>query len=108
MANFSATMGVIDARLDLSRISDDVYLPNGSTIRGRFLRGEQTVGLDVGTLNDPVRVVAVVFHCAATSAVLALVEGDVITHAGVSYRVLRKSPPGGDDTGRVMLELGTT
>ena len=107
MPNFADVMNQVDARLDASRISDDLTLPDATVIRGRFLRGSLPVeGPDLGIDGAGAVVTQTLFNTAATAAVLALIEGATLTHAGTAYRLQRKYPPRGDHAGRITLELG--
>lgn len=108
MADFKgAVMAAVDARIDASLISDDLTLPDGSTVRGRYeRRAVELEGIDGGINNGAMYGVVCVFHCAATAAVLALIEGDLLRADGVRYKLIRRLPPAGDNNGRVTLELG--
>ena len=107
MTNFSALMNRVDATLDASAISDDVALPDGSIVRGRFLRYSDEIGGLDGVVGGGLSVTVIEFRCAATAAVLALIEGSILRHAGNDYHLNKKVPTGGDHVGRIVLELGT-
>lgn len=93
----------VDARLDASPISDDLILPSGDIIRGRFFLGHREIELRDGSI----AALEISFSGPATSEVLRLVENELVRYRGVAYRFVRRLPNRGDETGRVVLELGT-
>jgi len=110
MADFyGAVMSRVDARIDASRISDDLTLPSGATVRGRFEReAVELQGIEGGITAGGMYGTTVLFRCAASVAVRALIEGDLLTADEIVYKLQRRLPHAGDNNGRVVLELGRT
>jgi hypothetical protein len=96
-------MARVDAKVDASLLSDELTLPSGATVRGRFFstytefelgEGEAAIGLDIS------------FRCRATPEVLALTENELVRIYGKRYRFVRRYPNEGDHTERTILALG--
>lgn len=79
----------------------DVATIGTSEVRGKFYRRYREIGLPDGTIMG----LDLSFDCNVTADILALQEDDTITVEGVEYRFQRRTPPGGDESGLVTLEL---
>lgn len=102
MTDFADTMAVIDAAIDASLISDDLVLPDGTSIRGRMLRDEvELQTADGGSIAAD----EVVFRTAYTPALAALPAGELVLHNDNRYTFRRRVPDRGDTLGRVDLLL---
>lgn len=97
-------VGRIDARLYKSRIATPATIPGEvDPIRGTFHAKPREVELQDGSFIA----LDISFQCRITDAIRVLAEGDQIAINDVLYRFLRRIPDLGDESGNVILELGT-
>src|SRR5690606_32930689 len=92
-------MGRVDSRIDASRISDTMTLPDGSTVGGRFFASHREHELRDGSFVT----LEISFMGPATEQVLALVEDELVEVDDTLYRFKRRLPDQGDESGRVLM-----
>ncbi len=102
MADFASVMGLIDAAIDNSVISDDLVLPDQTTQRGRMIRDPLELETAFG---GRIQASEVVFRTAMTDRVARLRSGEFVMQGGHRYRFERRDPDRGDSLNRVDLVL---
>lgn len=75
----------------------------GSTERkGKFFKRHREIVLRDGSI----AALDISMDCQADAEILALEENDEVTIEGDAYRFIRRLPDQGDESGKVILELG--
>lgn len=94
----------MDARLYKSRIAAPATIPGeASPIRGSFHSKPREVEMPDGSFIA----LDLSFQCQITNAIRVLTEDDQLAIEGTLYRFVRRIPDQGDESGNVILELGT-
>jgi len=91
-------------------IHGEAAVISGTEVLGKFFNRYRELDYSNGTTVG----LSISFDCQWQDFMADLEEGDTITikyrgtdKADESYRFLRRIPPGGDESGKVTLELGT-
>ena len=82
-------------------IIGDVATIGTTEVKGKFFRRYREVALPDGQIAG----LDLSFDCNVSATVLALQEDDEVEIDGTAYRFCRHVPPGGDESGLVVLEL---
>lgn len=90
-----------DIRTEVFGLIGDVMSIGTSDVTGKFFRRYREVALPNGQIAG----LDLSFDCNVSDEVLALVEDDEVEIDGTTYRFCRHVPPGGDESGLVVLEL---
>jgi hypothetical protein len=94
----------MDARLYRSRISVSAIIPGeADPVRGTFTAKPHEVEFSDGSFIS----LDIGFRCQITNAIRALAENDEVKILGTRYRLIRRIPDEGDESGHVILSLGT-
>lgn len=94
----------MDARIFRSRAGGDVAVINGKKINGAFFGKPR----ELFRANGEMLALALSFDCHYVPTIGELAPNDVIEIKGYgNYRFLREFVPGGDESGKTIIELGT-
>lgn len=101
MPSLAGQMPEIDASI-FDAIGETLSVGTNET-NGMFYDRHREIELRDGSMSA----LDISFDCQIADWILALDEGDMVTVEGNEYRFLRRLPDGGDESGLVIIELGT-
>lgn len=96
-------MADVDARIFKSPIVNDVLVIGSTRIDGAFWREARELQL----VGGGVQAVQISFDCRYVALIGRLLPGDLVQVEGhARFRFLREIVPGGDESGKTIIELG--
>lgn len=87
----------------LDHAGGETLVSGTNEIVGAFNKGHREIEMRDGSI----AALDISFDCQIADWIAALGEGDPVTVEGTSYRFVRRIPDGGDETGLVIIELGS-